>query len=108
MIRVPDTEISPELQAILASNPDVETFDSYTMFNINGQMIRCAVVTFLKCRYREGAYLADSFSTGIPIKTTGSADDLSKPCPVSIACFSLSSIPLCKIYQSGPDTLLLR
>lgn len=60
-----EPEFSPEIRAILASNPDVEVFDSYAMFNINGQRTKCAVVTLLKTPYREGAYLVDNFSTGI-------------------------------------------
>lgn len=60
-----EPEFSPEVRAILASNPDVEAFDSYATFDINGQMTKCAVVTLLKNPYREGAYLVDNFSTGI-------------------------------------------
>lgn len=60
-----EPEFSPEIRAILASNPDVEAFDSYAMFDINGQQTKCAVVTLLKTPYREGAYLVDNFSTGI-------------------------------------------
>lgn len=60
-----EPEFSPEIKAILASNPDVEAFDSYAMFDINGKMTKCAVVTLLKSSYREGAILVDNFSTGI-------------------------------------------
>lgn len=60
-----EPEFSPEIRSILASNPDVEAFDSYAMFDINGQMTKCAVVTLLKSPYSEGAYLVDNFSTGI-------------------------------------------
>lgn len=60
-----EPEFSPEIKAILASNPDVEAFDSYAMFDINGEMKKCTVVTLLKSSYREGAILVDNFSTGI-------------------------------------------
>lgn len=67
-----EPEFSPETRAILAFTPDVEAFDSYAMFDINGQKIKCAIVTLLKSPYREGAYLVDNFSTGIvPYDTQG-------------------------------------
>lgn len=60
-----EPEFSPEIQAILASNPDVEAFDSYAMFDINGEMTKGVVVTLLKSPYRDGVCLVDNFSTGI-------------------------------------------
>ena len=32
-----EPEFSSEIRDILGANPDVEVFDSYTMFNINGE-----------------------------------------------------------------------
>lgn len=60
-----EPEFSPEIRDILGSNPDVEAFDSYAMFNINGEMIKGVVVTLLKNPYSEGANLFDNLSTGI-------------------------------------------
>lgn len=60
-----EPEFSPEIRDILGSNPDVEAFDSYAMFNINGEMTKGVVVTLLKNPYSEGAYLFDNLSTGI-------------------------------------------
>ena len=56
---------SSEIRSILASNPDVEAYDSYAMFNINGVMTKAAVVTLLKKPYSDGAILVDHFSAGI-------------------------------------------
>lgn len=60
-----EPEFSPEIRDILGSNPDVEAFDSYAMFNINGEMTKGVVVTLLKNPYSEGAYLFDNLSAGI-------------------------------------------
>lgn len=60
-----EPDFSPEIRDILGSNPDVEAFDSYTMFNINGEMTKGVVVTLLKNPYSEGANLFDNLSTGI-------------------------------------------
>lgn len=62
---VDEPEFSAEIRDILGSNPDVEAFDSYAMFNINGEMTKGVVVTLLKNPYSEGAYLFDNLSTGI-------------------------------------------
>lgn len=60
-----EPEFSSEISYILGSNPDVEAFDSYAMFNINGVMTKGVVVTLLKDPYSEGTYLFANFSTGI-------------------------------------------
>lgn len=60
-----EPEFSPEIRDIIGSNPDVEEFDSYAMFNINGEMTKGVVVTLLKKPYSEGADLLSNYSTGI-------------------------------------------
>ena len=60
-----EPDFTPELRAILGSNPDVEKFDSYAMFNIDGKPTKAVVVTLLKKPYRDGQYLFDNLSTGI-------------------------------------------
>lgn len=56
---------SPEIRDILGANPDVEAFDSYTMFDIHGVMTKGVVVTLLKNPYSDGADLLSNYSTGI-------------------------------------------
>ena len=60
-----EPEFSSEIRDILGATPDVEVFDSYTMFNINGEMTKGVVVTLLKKPYSEGADLLSNYSTGI-------------------------------------------
>lgn len=60
-----EPEFSSEIRDILGANPDVEVFDSYAMFNINGEMTKGVVVTLLKNPYSEGADLLSNYSTGI-------------------------------------------
>ncbi|MDA3731020.1 hypothetical protein PBV87_05840 [Niameybacter massiliensis] len=60
-----EPDFTPELRAILGSNPDVEKFDSYAMFNIEGKPTKAVVVTLLKNPYKEGQNLFDNLSTGI-------------------------------------------
>lgn len=60
-----EPEFSSEISNILGSNPDVEAYDSYAMFNINGVMTKGIVVTLLRNPYSEGANLFANFSTGI-------------------------------------------
>lgn len=60
-----EPNFTPEIRAILGSNPDVEKFDSYAMFNIEGKPTKAVVVTLLKKPYTDGQNLFDNFSTGI-------------------------------------------
>lgn len=60
-----EPNFTPEIRAILGSNPDVEKFDSYAMFTINGKPTKAVVVTLLKKPYSDGQNLFDNFSTGI-------------------------------------------
>ena len=60
-----EPNFTPEIRNILASNPDVEKFDSYAMFNINGEMTKAVVVTILKNPYEDGQDLFSSLSPGI-------------------------------------------
>lgn len=60
-----EPDFTPEIRAILGSNPDVEQFDSYALFDIEGQPTKAVVVTLLKNPYQERQYLFDHFSTGI-------------------------------------------
>lgn len=60
-----EPDFTPEIRAILGSNPDVEKFDSYALFDIEGQPTKAVVVTLLKNPYKEGQNLFDNFSTGI-------------------------------------------
>lgn len=60
-----EPDFTPELRAILGSNPDVEKFDSYAMFNIDGKPTKAVVVTLLKEPYKDGQNLFDNLSTGI-------------------------------------------
>lgn len=59
-----EPDFAPELRAMLGSNPDVEKFDSYATFNINGKPTKAAVVTLLK-PYEDGQSLFDNMFTGI-------------------------------------------
>lgn len=60
-----EPNFTPEIRAILGSNPDVEKFDSYATFMIDGKPTKAVVVTLLKTPYSAGQNLFDHFSTGI-------------------------------------------
>ena len=60
-----EPNFTPEIRNILVSNPDVEKFDSYAMFNINGEITKAVVVTILKNPYKDEQDLFSNLSTGI-------------------------------------------
>ncbi len=47
-------EIKPEMRANILSNPDVERYDNYAVFDIEGTPTKCMVVTYVE-DYAEGA-----------------------------------------------------
>ncbi|MCQ2014887.1 hypothetical protein [Clostridium butyricum] len=59
-----EPDFTPELSDMFASNPDVEKFDSYATFNINGKPTKAVVVTLLK-PYKDGQLLGDNMSPAI-------------------------------------------
>lgn len=59
-----EPDFTPELRAKFGSNPDVEKFDSYATFNINGKPTKAVVVTMLN-PYNDGQNLFDNMFTGI-------------------------------------------
>ncbi len=45
--------IKPEMRANILSNPDVERYDNYAVFEIEGKPVRCMIVTYIE-DYQEG------------------------------------------------------
>lgn len=59
-----EPDFTPELRAMFGSNPDVEKFDSYATFTIEGKPTKAVVVTLLN-PYKDGQILFDNMYTGI-------------------------------------------
>jgi len=50
-----EVEFGPSVRNLLLQNPDVERFDTWTEFTINGQKRRCILIPVYECSYAEAA-----------------------------------------------------
>ncbi len=65
---IDEPDYSAELRSVFLSNPDVEKFDSYATFTINGTPMKCSVVTLLTKPYEEGdSFFKNCFSALVPV-----------------------------------------